>query len=301
MLKNSFKKPLWILLIAALPCLFLGLSVSSADIVANPDSNTLWREDGLNASMGADSSADHWKSGGLEVKAADGKMQFNAPDAVKVNTGRYVQAGATYPYLVFQIHDFKPLPGYHGFTIFLSNQSSSLSLVSQINPGIYTLDLGSFLPASPATSFLSLYLYDGQLTLSDLSMVKSPDNFISIISPKMKEKGFLEIGDEVTFTVTMKDAAEDVSLNFFDSYTLPQLKINGEQTLQLKPKDATQKVWSATIKLQTIEGLTSAKNGQLPPFHLMAKAIVLGGTLKEPLWTAIPYSVHLLPPVAAQK
>ncbi len=275
--------------------------ISRADIVANPDSNTLWREDGSSAPTGADSSADHWRNDGLDVKAAEGNLQFNAPDAVKVSTGRYVQAGATYPYMVFQIHDFKPLPGYHGFTIFLSNQSPSLSLVSQINPGIYTLDLRSFLPASPATSFMSLYLYNGQLTLSELSMVKLPDNFISTTSPKMKEKGFLGIGDDVTFTVTMKDAAEDVSLNFFDSYGMPQLKINGEQTLQLKPKDATQKVWSATIKLQTIEGLRSTEKGQLPAFHLMTKAVILGSTLKQPLWTAIPYPVHLNAPVATPK
>jgi hypothetical protein len=167
------------------------------------------------------------------------------------------------------------------------------SLVSQITPGIYALDLSRFLSKLENYSYLRLDLYNAQLTLSDLSMVKTPPNRIAITSPAFAKKGYVEPGDEITFTVYLQEKTEDVSLTFYDSYTMPQLKINDAQTLQLHPLDTAQKVWSTTIKLNSIKGVNSTSKEQLASFHLVVKALVLGGTLKEPLWTALPYPVHL--------
>lgn len=288
------------LLLATLFALPITCGIGNADIIPNPDANTLWREDGTSAPTGKTPSLDSW-NGDLDIKAVDGNLQINSPDTTKVNSGRYVQISSEFPYMVFKIHDYKPFPGYNGIAILLAGVAPTFGLVSQIQPGTYVFNLGSFFPPKPTTVYLSLYLYGGQLTMSDLSMVKVPNNRIDITSPAIKAKGFIEIGDELTFTVTLKEAAEDVTLNYFDSYTMPQLKINGEQTLQLKPTDASQKTWAATIKLKSIENLRSEDKGQLPADHLMVKALVLGGALKEPLWTTIPYPTHLQPPVVPAK
>jgi hypothetical protein len=273
---------------------FLTCCIAKADIVAKPDTNTLWHEDGNSAPTGNNPAADHW-NGSLDISASNGILQLNATDNKNHSIGRYVKINPDYPYLVFHVLNYVPQPGYHAFDFGLTagKQNSGLTLVSQINPGIYVFNLKKFLPDAPVTGYLRLDLYNGQLALSDLSMVKTPPNRIEITSPAFAKKDHIDLGDDITFTVYLEKKTEDASLTFYDSYTMPQLKINGSQTLQLKPQDADQKVWSATVKLKSIEGLRSKKDGQLKAFHLMVKALILGGTLKEPLWTALEYPIHL--------
>ena len=283
-----------ILLTAMLFVCLMRTTTARADIIANPDANTLWREDGNSAPAGATPATGHW-NGPLDISASNGALQLNATDSKKYSIGRYVKINPGFPYLVFHIISFVPQPGYHAFNFGLTTGTDNpgLMLVSQINPGTYVFDLSKYLPDSPATGYLRFDLYNGKLALSDLSMVKAPPNRIEITSPAFAKKGYIDLGDDITFTVHLEKKAEDASLTFYDSYTMPQLKINDSQTLQLKPKDVDQKIWSATINLKSISGIRSKPKGQLASFHLMVKALILGGTLKEPLWTALEYPVHL--------
>jgi hypothetical protein len=283
-----------VLLAAMLFASLMRTITAKADIIANPDANTLWREDGNSAPTGQNPAADHW-NGSLDISASNGALQLNATDSKKYSIGRYVKINPDFPYLVFHIQSFVPQSGYHAFNFGLTvgKDNPELMLVSQINPGTYVFDLSKYLPDSLATGYLRFDLYNGTLALSDLSMVKAPPDRIEITSPAFAKKGYIDLGDDITFTVYLQKKTEDASLTFYDSYTMPQLKINGSQTLQLKPKDADQKVWSATINLKSISGIRSKPKEQLASFHLMVKALVLGGTLKEPLWTALEYPVHL--------
>lgn len=282
--------------VLALSCLAVTAGIANADVVAKPDANTLWREDGASAPLGENSAADHW-NGSLDIKSVNGKLELNASDEKKISTGRYVQTDAQYPYLSWRIDEFDLVPGYQGFSIFFSGKSPSLHLVKQIKPGTYVLDMGQFLKTPQETSYLALYLYGGRLTMMGLAMSKAPENRIEIAVSNSAKKNGIAIGDEVKFTVCLAEDSEDVTLSFFDSYTLPQLKINGQQSLQLRPEGENYKRWSGTIKLQSIENLAGdlfgKTTGDIPIFRIVARATILGGAFKEPLWTALPYPIHL--------
>jgi hypothetical protein len=53
-----------------------------ADIISNPDSNTLWREDSAGAPTGENPSHNHW-NGDLDIKAANDALQINATNNKK--------------------------------------------------------------------------------------------------------------------------------------------------------------------------------------------------------------------------
>ena len=99
----------------------------------------------------------------------------------------------------------------------------------------------------------------------------------------------LKPGDKITFKVHLANKAEDVSLRFFLGYTMPEIKLNGEQSLQLKPETSDDpKVWTGTIDYKSID-----KDKDIPPGGMLIKAVILGSENSTPVWGTNNYPVKV--------
>ena len=246
-----------------------------------PNKNTLWIEDGKKIKTGDKPSNLHWWAAN-SVRPADPGFAWAG------STGRYLPVDPEFPYLVWEITDVKRIwtnaNGGSGFTIYpsITGNHVEFAITSFIQKGIYVYKPFFTTPKSPGV-FFRFDLWGAELHMKYIAMGKSPKYNIEVTSPVLTSKKTLNLGDDVTFKVTMPEPTEDVTLTFFDSYTMPQLKINGNQRLQLKPDKKDFRIWQATIKLESCEG--AARSVRFAPGLFIIKATVLGGGIHVPIWT----------------
>jgi len=271
-----------------------------AEFVEKPDPNTLWIENGVDVTTADDRvSETYWRTGGekgmgIEQTGTNG-FTLRSMDRVS-STTRYMPIDPDYPYLVIEVTDFKHQGKSRSIhaQFFPPSATDALKLwmVNQIPNGIYTWKAFINEHNKPLCNF-TIYLANSEVTLRYIKMVKTPNNYIYISSPAFTEKKRLDKGDAVVFTVYIAAPAEDVSLSFFHAYTMPQLRINGSQKIQLKPEAGNQNVWKASVIIETCEGDTLKPGKQFEPGEFIVKATVLGGSLKVPLYTVNPYTFSI--------
>ena len=122
-------------------------------------------------------------------------------------------------------------------------------------------------------------------------MVKKPDNYLEVRSPAFNEKKQFGPEDTLTFTMFLKEPAEDASIRFFSNYTMREAKLNDNHFLQLKPEDDEQKIWSATVTVKSMVPM-SVKKKHIAGGTLWMKGIVLGGSIRVPVWAPINYPYY---------
>lgn len=270
--------------------------MARAELQVNPDANTLWIEDGRQIKSGVGSSDQHWTNAleFSEVESGGFKMRGEGPG--KSNSGRYVDFDPAYPWLVWEITEVTPgAPGYRAlsFRTLDMPQSAFVGMISFIQPGIFAVRTDYAHPTAKRT-FFRIDLHNCDVTMKYLKLVAQPENYIEVTGPTMDSKKVVELNDEVTFVARLAEPAEDVSLRFYDNYMMPQLTINGSQQLQLKPVDAEQKIWMATVKLESCTGYRRKPDSQFSPGSFLVKAIVLGGSLNTPIWGANPVEFRVI-------
>lgn len=271
-------------------------SGSRAEFVEMPDPNTLWIENGVEIKAGPGSSNQQWMSN-FEVRPAkEGGFVLNSAGDQSDRMIRNVPYEPDFPYLVWEITEFIRGRGYQGFSVFLQESGQEHRLLMQtisiVQKGLFAVRTD----AAPTKPMLSLYLYNTELTLKYLKMVKTPDYSIELASPSFPSKSRLDLGDTLTCRVIMAQPAEDVSLTFYHGYTMPQLRLNGEQQLQLEPEPGNPKIWRGSIRIGSCEG-HALKDGQpFGPGDFLVKATILGGGINIPLWTANSCEFHLNKP-----
>ena len=284
----------WLAAIAA-----LAIANANAEMIINPDSNTLWVENGRNIRNGtAESSADFWRAGVklLPDPAGEGFIIDSNSDADKLyNTGRYVKVSPDYPWMVWEITAVTPVPGkYLGLAMPLMadiKDSQMTEFGGDIPTGIFVKNINDRGQVNQETnSWLSIYGYNSRTNVKYIKLVKKPDYYVEMKSDTAAQKQKIELEDNVTFRVYLKEPAEDVSLRFHHAYRMPQLNVNGEQAVQLKAEEGSDgKIWSATISLKSISGNYKT----LKPGQLMIKTVILGGQVKVPVWGANAYPIEL--------
>ena len=284
------------------PCALLacfGIALLGVSVAFAADPNVLWVEDGSNLTVGDKPTDKQWGGKGVSLTKADGGgFVFDVQTGYAV--GKYIDIDPDYPYLVWRITDVKPhVEGYRGWTgpmLWTKPQRPQyLGQVAQIQTGIFMIDLRQTLGASyeKKTVYMRMDLHGAALTFSYFKMVKQPEDLIEITSPAFKAKKRLDIGDEITFRVKLAAPAEDVQFRLFNNYTMPPIRLNGNHALQAKPEDEPGKVWSTTVTVKSAVGGRTKKGVGYQPGQCLVKAIILGGQIKEPLWTnnPVPFSI----------
>jgi hypothetical protein len=268
------------------------VGAAGADIIKNPDANTLWKEDNKNIDK-------NWRYAykGQHVRTCDGKS-FSFECNTKGNTGHRdfirVPVSKDYPWLVFRLNSVKVNPGYRSWNVRIGDLDKfNIGQISVQEPGYFACNVweGANLKKVPASAEIFFYNYTLKLTFSDLKMVKKPDNFIEVTSPAFAAKKQYAPGDKIRFTVTLKEPAEDVSVRLVFPDLLAAVKLNGMGKLQLKPIDDTQKVWSAEFEVKTLGPVRGVK--EFRRNTLLVRATILGGAISEPLWGSINYPFKL--------
>lgn len=276
--------------------LFLAAQPGEAKFIRNPDESALWIEDGNAPEIGPQSTQEQWAGGLTATTAPGGGLMLSGTNDKQYALARYVPVIPAYPYLVWEVSRFTPRPSYKAFGISMyGGNDFSFQMVTNVEPGLYAFNALQDDEKPGDSKLLQLILYNSDIVLPYLKMVKEPDNYIQVTSPVFAQKKRLDIGDEVTFRVKLKEPTEDVSLTFYHSYTMPQLRLNGERKLQLKPEDETQKIWSATTIIRQVQDDLLKPGEAFEPNRLLVKATILGGTLKMPLWGGNPYPFYLHP------
>lgn len=262
-----------------------------ADLLEKPDSNTLWIEDGKNITSPTKGPGDAWK-GSLEFKALPEGNGFNveSPSYEQHFSVLTVPIAAAYPWIIYEITGVEHKDGYKA--LILPNGPSNCSFAQVSNPqkGYYALNIFNGVNATPdvvRSEKLEFFLYGLKLDFKYIKMVKIPDYYVEVTSAAFATKKSFASGDTLKFTVHLKESAEDVSLRLYDSYGVEQLTFNKQDKLQLQPEGENTKVWTTSVKLESLTGF-SGKG------VVMVKAIILGGGFSEPLWGVInyPYSTE---------
>lgn len=260
-----------------------------ADFKPNPDPNTIWCEDGTDIALSNKNSASAWNNSALDIQSCpDGGFSIAPRDGKKGHsTGRYVTLSREYPWTVFEITAVDDLNiGYIGYNFPWYYQATPYGIVSNPRTGYFVYNVFENAPKlkDSKSAFLRLDLYGVRLHFKYIKQVKMPDFRIEVTSPVFAKKGTFTKGDKLTFTVFLREPAEDVTIRFYNAYTLPALKIADSDVLQLKPLTNNDAVWT-----------TNATVGDLGPNKINAgkivmEAIILGGNMPDSVWSAIPYS-----------
>jgi len=269
--------------------LTLTVSTLSAEFTKNPDSNTLWIEDGKNIKTASGISVNSWNSDNLKIESApDGKgFTIIANNPKKYDTHRYVPINPEYPWLVYKISKIKARKGYTGFAIY-SPHSHQSGQVANLRKGIFAI---KFLKDGNIKKGLTVFRLDAfglEMTFDYLKMVKEPANYVLAESESFKSKKSFSVGDTLKLTVKLEKPAEDVTLRFYNSYCMGLFRVNEQDKLQLKPINKDCKIWKAEVKIDSITGnFLNKKHATL------MKATILGGSMQDTLWGTIPYSFKL--------
>lgn len=255
-----------------------------ADLRKNPDSNTLWEI--------RTAKQNNWHGKGVPVEAVPGGNGFSLSNVTKApksphSLTRKVPLSPEYPYLVFETTSISPYRGYRTWSVSLREMQSRFGSVTNAEPGIVVINCFENpvkVPSKVAT--LWAYFYNFKADFKYIKMVKKPDNYISVTGQGISERKNIVSGDKVKFTVHLKDPAEEVSLKLLYRSWLYTVKVNGKETVELTPEDKEQKIWSAEIPVQT---LVCSKAKTFKKGDILMRAVVLGGSVKTPLWSPLQY------------
>lgn len=269
---------------------------ADAEFLEKPDDNTLWIENGKDITTSAAPAPDKW-SGSLKITELSESKGFSmesmkppeAPPAI-----HNIPISAEYPWYVFEITGIEQKGGHISMGFYIKDHTTWADLhrisAQSANPqkGYYAVNVfdGAAAPKVTSSEVLALYLYGLKLDFKYLKMVKNPDYCVEVTSGAFAAKKSFSSGDELKFTVRLKEPAEDVALRFYHASGMAQLTLNGQDKIQLKPENKDGKVWSAALRLESIGG----GNGKaIKPGDVMLKASILGGTFSEPVWGTINY------------
>ena len=264
-----------------LAILFIG--VSFADIKLNPNNNTYWEVKALNEA----------KFQGKGIKIVNNKNSFTVSnESTSPKSGhsirRSVPISKEYPYLEFKTTSITPYRGYKNWSVSFRELQSSFGSITNAEPGVVVMNCFENLPKefTKNKANLMFYFYNFKADFQYLKMVKKPDNYITV-SGDFTQKKRIQSGDMVKFTVHLKNTAEEVVLKLLYKKYLYSIKVNGSETIELTPEDKEQKIWSCQLPIKT---LYSTKGKKFKRGEVLMRALVLGGSVKEPIWAPLQYS-----------
>lgn len=242
--------------------LFLALTgifaAANAEVIKNPDSGTLWLENGKNIKIAdKNTSKDFvWRKTKLKITSHPEKgfvMEGNG------NTGMYIPSSTAYPWLCLDIASVERIGnGYHGLSIVPASKMRASAVVSRILRGTYYYSLAKApgISAKPRSKYMRLDLHNAKLHINSISMLKTPP-CLPIVTPAAVKKG-----DTVTVRCKLNKKPQYVEFKFYQTYTMPNLKPSKEvRRCEAKEVPGSNGLeWSYTFPYKGFAGATYGRN-----------------------------------------
>ena len=197
----------------------------------------------------------------------------DVPKGATTNVWWYVRRGPGQKFLVFDFRKPRIVKDgkYVNWGIYLNKSGGHLAGdVTTPRPGLYTLRLPD--AAERRTDLLIVRNYNLELDMGPIACVEEPSDYAE----------FVDRGDRYSIKLSLAEPCEDVSCEFsVDRGTGPRpYSVNGSSAVQLKPLDATRRVWGAEVPVKSVENASEKKRPR-PGI----KITVLGGALDRPIFT----------------
>ena len=255
---------------------------AQAELNRKPREEILWEENCKNINP------DDWSVvNGKFAKTEELVFVSNLPEGGKSGGfARNFRWDARYPYLQVKVKNIEFTTGYKSWYINVDKMRVFYLGGAEL-PGIFTMNLLDYenspvnLKAKSGSFKLGFSQYAGIYTYEYIRMLSKPENAVImrlIDKEKEGEEGYKKInrGDKLAFEVYLKKPAVDVTVTIMNSYCLGQIKLNGEEYIQLVRADDKGKVWKAEVKIT--EKATPIKR---MVGGILVKATILGGDIEE--------------------
>ena len=236
-----------ILLAAAALCI-----AAQAEIVKNPDPNTLWIEKGGQNIKFAEKQGDLlWGTGGkLTITPQEKGFSVGTGGSL----GIYVPVSKQYPWFCFQVKNVeRGASGYHALSTNLALDIGIFSAVSRIPKGIYCINMSASkkLQDKPRFNYMRLDVHNANITFDYLGMFKEPPCELSLGARPVKK------GSNAIVTIKTKEPAEMVQLKFYKAYTMPAIQvIPNVKRYMAKPVDGKDnKEWTFQFPYNGFKGV----------------------------------------------
>lgn len=191
----------------------------SAEIVKNPDPNTLWIENGKNIKFAEKHGDLRWGTGNT-LKITSSEQGFTIGPAGKL--GIYIPVSSQYPWFCFKVNSVERVGNtYHGLATNLALDIGIFSVVSRIPKGVYCIPMAGAkkLKEKPSWNYMRLDIHSANITFDYIGMFKEPPCALSLGDSPIKK------GSEVTVSIKTKEPAEMVQLKFYKAYTMPAINV----------------------------------------------------------------------------
>lgn len=274
----------------------LAAACVQAQVTQKPDEQTLWREEGKQLETGSGNAAQHWNIANIIrfEGTADGSILIagSQPTEGKYQVGRHLPADGGFPWLTWEVSGVKHTGPYRALGIgFTEKGAIHLDMVGTVQEGLFVVPAWAVGVTPPPQGFFRINLFGTEATLKNLRQVKSPPHRVEITSSAGAAAG---TGDTITFRVVCPQEVEDVTLSLWDSYTYRAMNLNKQAKLQLKPQGEKGDVWQAAVKIESLDRGALAKDAAAFPIgRVLVKVTILGGDLKTPLWSVVPFELRL--------
>ena len=250
----------------------------NAEVIRNPDENTLWSEDFKVFNPVAKLEGAYWKGGVWYSKDVECEVRkdgvYVTPTGKQGELKTCMPFNKEYPWLVVELGNVSLSEEYNSVTFgHFKGSNGNIGLVREIMPCVLVTKLVDENVKQSVVSVTS-YFYGAQVTINGMKLVKKPDVYPEVIVQQAAVPGEIQAGDKLLFRITTARKVKDVSLLFQNAKGEP-IKLNGQSTLQLLPPGEDDCVWEAAVEV---------KDFKLPKNAVwLARARVLGGGFRKPV------------------
>ena len=195
-------------------------AVAHAEVVKNPDANTLWLENGKNIVTSPKNTYKDYNWWLNKVKLTPHQQKGFVIEG-SGTIGVYVRSSKEYSWLCLDIASVDKLgKGYHALSVLPAAKTKNYGTVSRIPRGTYYFSLANSpeMKDKATSKFMRMDISGAKLHFNSVSMVKAPP-CIPTVEPATVKKG-----DTVTVRCKLAKKPQYVELKFYQAYTMPNLK-----------------------------------------------------------------------------
>ena len=243
------------------------------------DTDALWRFDASNAEWSdAKCSTRMWYGGetnpGVVPRMDGGFTVFG-------RTLHAVRLDPAYPWIELEVDSFasRQARAYRAWWLRFHKNGGLVGTVTNPQTGLYVVKVPQI--EKPQGDYVVFDDYNLEIGVKRLCNVRRPANFA--IAEAAGGEGAIKPGSILNVTLELAASCADVTAMLLVDHGkgagFVGFPVNGTNAIELKPADGCCRVWKAAIPVKSC-GIAAARK-------VYAKFIVLGGSLKTPLFTTI--------------